>query len=111
MHDCQCLRRGNGDNRSGSFGTLDLDNLPGATVASVLAARDAYKKTVFRDALAELESNPAAADTAGCATAQQAASGQCLVVRPLGVGLDISNARVVERAAVTAPSAAAPAGS
>jgi filamentous hemagglutinin family protein len=98
-----------GDNRSGSFGTLDLDNLPGATVASVLAARDAYKKTVFRDALTELATNPAAADAAGCTTAQQAASGQCLVVRPLGAGLDISNARVVERAAVTAPSAAAPA--
>lgn len=98
-----------GDSRSGSFGTLDLDNLPGATVASVLAARDAYKKTVFRNALTELETNPAAADAAGCATAQQAASGQCLVVRPLGAGLDISNARVVERAAVTAPSSAAPA--
>jgi len=98
-----------GDSRSGSFGTLDLDNLPGSTVASVLAARDAYKKTVFRDALNELETNPAAADAAGCATAQQAASGQCLVVRPLGVGLDISNARVVERAAVTAPAATAPA--
>ena len=98
-----------GDSRSGSFGTLDLDSLPGATVASVLAARDAYKKTVFRDALSELELNPAAADAAGCATAQQAASGQCLVVRPLGVGLDISNARVVERAPITAPAPVAPA--
>ncbi|MBP7667918.1 MAG: caspase family protein, partial [Burkholderiaceae bacterium] len=88
------------------FGTLDLDSLPGSTVASVLAARDAYKKTVFRDALNELELNPAAADAAGCASAQQAASGQCLVVRPLGVGLDISNARVVERAPLAAPSAA-----
>ncbi len=97
-----------GDGRSGSFGTLDLDNLPSATVASVLAARDAYKKTVFRDALAELEGNPAAADATGCATAQQAASGQCLVVKPLGVGLDISNARVVERAPITAPTTAAP---
>lgn len=92
-----------GDNRSGSFGALDLDKLPGSTVASVLAARDAYKKTVFRDALAELEANPGLADSAGCATAQQAASGQCLVVKPLGLGLDISNARVVERAPINAP--------
>jgi filamentous hemagglutinin family protein len=98
-----------GDNRSGSFGTLDLDGLPSSTVASVLAARDAYKKTVFRDALNELEANPAAADAAGCATAQQAASGQCLVVRPLGAGLDISNARVVERAPIAVPGTAPPA--
>jgi filamentous hemagglutinin family protein len=94
-----------GDSRSGRFGALDLDSLPAASVASVLAARDAYKKTVFRDALAELETNPAAADAAGCATAQQAASGQCLMVRPLGTTLDISNARVVERAPITAPGA------
>ena len=98
-----------GDSRSGSFGVLDLDQLPGSTVASVLAARDAYKKTVFRDALAELEANPGMADAAGCATAQQAASGQCLVVKPLGLGLDISNARVVERAPITAPTTVTPA--
>ena len=97
-----------GDNHSGSFGSLDLDSLPTATVAAVLAAREAYKKTVFRDALTELEANPGAADAAGCATAQQAASGQCLVVRPLGTGLDISNARVVERAPVIAPTLTPP---
>ena len=96
------------DGKAGiSFGSLDLDQLPAATVASVLAARDAYKKTVFRDALAELEANPAAADAVGCTTAQQAASGQCLVIKPLGgIGLDISNARVVDRAGVAVPGAA-----
>ncbi len=92
-----------GNSRNNSFGTLDLDTLSPSAVAAVLAARDAFKKEVFREALNELEANPAAADAAGCATAQQAASGQCLVMQPLGTGLDISNARVVERAALAAP--------
>ncbi|MES2719029.1 MAG: filamentous hemagglutinin N-terminal domain-containing protein [Pseudomonadota bacterium] len=85
------------------FDSLDLDSMSAASVATALAARDAYKAEVFKAAKDELAANPAAADAPGCATPQQAATGQCLVVNPLGTGLDISNARVVERAPVTVP--------
>ncbi len=85
------------------FDSLDLDRMSAASVATTLAAREAYKSEVFKAAKDELAANPAAADAPGCATPQQAATGQCLVVNPLGNGLDISNARVVERAPVTAP--------
>ncbi len=87
------------------FDSLDLDSMSAASVATALAARDAYKAEVFKAAKDELAANPAAADAPGCATPQQAATGQCLVVNPLGTGLDISNARVVERAPVTVPGA------
>lgn len=90
-----------------TFASLDLDRMSDSSLAAVLAARDAYKKAVFEQALAELERNPAAADAPGCATAQQAASGQCLIVAPLSGGLDISNARVVERAPINVPATGA----
>ena len=99
-----------------TFAALDLATMSPAAVAAVLAARDEYKKTVFQPALAQLEADPGRADAPGCATAQQAASGQCLISTPLAGGLAMSNARVVDRAAgvapvlgATAPAAAPPA--
>ena len=90
-----------------AFAALDLANMSPAAVAAVLAARDEYKKTVFQPALTLLEADPARADAPGCATAQQAASGQCLISTPLAGGLAMSNARVVDRTAGDAAAAAA----
>ena len=94
---------GTGD-RTG-FTSLDLSNMSQETVAGVLAARDQYKKTIFAQAISRLEQNPGLADAPGCASAEQAASGQCLMVTPITSGLNISNARVVERAPVAVPPA------
>ena len=91
-----------------AFVSLDLANMSQETLAAVLAARDQYKKAVFQQAVSRLEQNPALADAPGCATAQQAASGQCLMINPVAQGLAISNARVVERAPLALPGAAAP---
>ena len=86
-----------------AFANLDLDHMSQQSVASVLAARDQYKKTIFGQALSKLEQNPGLADAPGCASAEQAATGQCLMITPLNAGSAISNARVVERAGVAAP--------
>ena len=48
------------------------------------------------------------ADAPGCASAEQAANGQCLMVTPITTSLNISNARVVERAPVAVPPALPP---
>lgn len=89
-----------------TFASLDLDNMSKDTVAAVLAARDQYKKSVFSQALTRLEQNPGLADAPGCATAEQAASGQCLMFSPLP-GLSPSGApsRVVQSAPMPVPSA------
>ena len=92
-----------GDGSARRFDSLDLDRMSAGTVAMALAARDAYKNEVFKAAKDELAANPAVADAPGCASQQQAASGQCLLVRPLGGTAEISNARVVERAPLTPP--------
>ena len=86
-----------------AFANLDLANLSQDTLAAVLAARDQYKKAVFQQAISRLEQNPGLADAPGCATAQQAAAGQCLMISPINQGLAISNARVVDLAAGVAP--------
>lgn len=96
-------------NRDAIFGALDLSALGPDRVAAVLAARDGYKKALFSPALARLEQDPTLADAPGCATAQQAASGQCLMVTPLDRESVISNARVVERLPVASPPAVQPA--
>jgi filamentous hemagglutinin family protein len=88
------------------FETLDLDRMPADAVAMALAARDAFKDEAFRSAKQRLEQDPQAADAPGCVSQQQAASGQCLMLAPLNTARDISNARVVERAPPTTPSAA-----
>lgn len=83
----QVLGAGTGGAGEGrSFASLDLSNMSQDSVATVLAAREQYKKTVFAQALAKLEQNPALADAPGCATAEQAASGQCLMFSPLPGG-------------------------
>ena len=95
-----------------AFAILDLASLSQDTLAAVLAARDQYKKAVFQQAISRLEQNPGLADAPGCATAQQAAAGQCLMITPINQGLAISNARVVDLAAGQLPQppvAAAPA--
>ena len=89
-----------------SFAMLDLDLLSAPAVATLLAARDAYKKALFGPALLLLESDPSLADASGCDTAQQAVSGQCLLIGPLAGGLSISHARVLERAPVAQPAPA-----
>ena len=86
-----------------AFANLDLTNMSQETLAAVLAARDQYKKAIFQQALSRLEQNPGLADAPGCATAQQAAAGQCLMITPINQGLAISNARVVDRAGVLVP--------
>lgn len=96
-----------GTSEGSTFSSLDLDNLSQETVAAVLAAREQYKKTVFAQALAQLEQNPQLADASGCATAEQATSGQCLMISALGPGAAaISNARVEQQSPVSAPGAA-----
>ena len=96
-----------------AFANLDLANLSQDTLAAVLAARDQYKKAIFQQAISRLEQNPGLADAPGCATAQQATAGQCLMITPINQGLAISNARVLDLAAGAVPqpavAAAAPA--
>ena len=96
-----------------AFAILDLASLSQDTLAAVLAARDQYKKAVFQQAISRLEQNPGLADAPGCATAQQASAGQCLMITPINQSLAISNARVVDLAAGLVPqppvAAAAPA--
>ncbi len=101
------LPGGSGDKQA--FASLDLSSMSKETVASVLAARDQYKKAIFQQALTKLEQNPALADAQGCSSAQQAASGQCLMMAPMSNALAISNARVVDQAAVAALAAPQPA--
>ena len=91
-----------------AFANLDLANMSQETLAAVLAARDQYKKGIFQQAISRLEQNPGLADAPGCATAQQAAAGQCLMITPINQGLAISNARVVDRAGVLVPAETAP---
>ncbi len=97
------------NNRDAIFGALDISGLGPDRVAAVLAARDEYKKALLSPALARLEQDPSLADAPGCATAQQAASGQCLMVTPLDRESVISNARVVERLPIASPPAVQPA--
>jgi len=92
-----------------AFASLDLGKMSQDAIASVLAAREEYKRSIFSQALSRLEDNPGLADAAGCATAEQAASGVCLMTAPLGNALAISNARVVEQGAVAAPQPGTPA--
>jgi filamentous hemagglutinin family protein len=66
-----------------SFRVLDLANVPSDELAGTLAARDRYKKTIFADAIRELEANPAAADVEACQTVEQAAAGNCLITEAL----------------------------
>ena len=95
------LRPGGGDRTE--FASLDLASLSPAAVAGVLAARDEYKKTTFQLALAQLELDPTLADAPGCATAQQAATGQCLITAPLAGAQALSKARVDDRSAARPP--------
>ncbi|MBC7726795.1 MAG: caspase family protein, partial [Microbacteriaceae bacterium] len=99
------LRPGGSDRTE--FASLDLASLSPAAVAGVLAARDEYKKITFQQALAQLELDPTLADATGCATAQQAATGQCLITAPLAGALALSNARVDDRSAALPPGTAA----
>ena len=94
-----------GTGEGSTFTSLDLEHMSQESVAAVLAARDEYKKAVFAQALSRLEQSPGLADAPGCATAEQAAGGQCLMITPLSAGREISNARVVDRAALAAPAA------
>ena len=99
------LRPGGGDRTE--FASLDLASLSPAAVAGVLAARDEYKKVTFQQALAQLELDPTQADAPGCATAQQAATGQCLITGPLAGTQALSNARVDDRSTALRPGAGA----
>ncbi|MEK8051501.1 YDG domain-containing protein [Ideonella sp. DXS22W] len=93
-----------------AFASLDLDNMSKDTIAAVLTAREQYKKSVFAQAITRLEQNPALADAPGCATAEQAASGQCLMFSPLpGLAPSGTAARVVQQAPMPVPSSTAPA--
>jgi filamentous hemagglutinin family protein len=94
-----------------TFSSLDLDKMSLDSVAAVLAAREQYKKSIFSVALSRLEIDPSLADAPGCATPEQAATGQCLITAPLpGAGAGaISNAKVVEQGAVAAPTPGSPA--
>ncbi|MFO1330023.1 MAG: YDG domain-containing protein [Rubrivivax sp.] len=65
------------------FRPFDLDASSEQDVARLLAARDRYKKTVFADAIRDLENNPGAADAPACQTVEQALSGSCLVTEVL----------------------------
>ena len=65
------------------FRPIDLDAYTEQDVASMLAARDRYKKGIFADAIRELEQNPAAADVPACQTVEQAAAGNCLITESL----------------------------
>lgn len=97
---------GSGERRA--FASLDLDNMSKDTIAAVLTAREQYKKSVFAQAINRLEQNPALADAPGCATAEQAASGQCLMFSPLpGLAPSGAPGRVVQQAPMPVPQAPA----
>jgi filamentous hemagglutinin family protein len=103
----QAVRPGGSD--SAAFASLDLASLSPAAVAGLLAARDEYKKATFQQALAQLELDPSQADAPGCATAQQAATGQCLITAPLAGAQGLSNARVDDRSSAAGPPGGVPA--
>jgi filamentous hemagglutinin family protein len=65
------------------FGALDLEGTGEQRLAALLTARDRYKKSIFADAIGELEGNPAAADAPACQTVEQAAAGNCLITEAL----------------------------
>jgi len=66
-----------------AFRTLDFGALSTDQLAMTLAARDAYKKAVFAEAIALLEQNPELADLPACQTVEQAATGDCLITEAL----------------------------
>ncbi|MBS0447273.1 MAG: caspase family protein, partial [Proteobacteria bacterium] len=66
-----------------SFASVPLDAMTPEAIAALLAARDAYKDRLFADAIAELQRNPALADTPACADLRQAQTGECLLTEQL----------------------------
>ena len=71
-----------------------------------IALGDEEQRAQVEQALAQLELDPTRADAPGCATAQQAATGQCLITAPLAGAQGLSNARVDDRSAAGRPGAA-----
>lgn len=90
------------------FRALDLDSTSQQDLASMLAARDRYKKSLFADAIRELEKNPGAADAPACQTVEQAAAGNCLITEALKPALR-ERVRIEMQLPVTPAPAPAPA--
>jgi filamentous hemagglutinin family protein len=85
------------------FRALDLDSTSQQDLASMLAARDRYKKSLFADAIRELEKNPGAADAPACQTVEQAAAGNCLITEALKPALRERTRIEMQLPAVPAP--------
>ena len=106
----QAVRSNTGEGTSPAFGSVALGSLSQDAVATLLAARDQFKKAMFAEALAKLEQNPALADVPNCQSFDQTPMGSCLMTESLRDQAQAARVRVAAQAPAAAPagSAAAP---
>lgn len=84
------------------FRALPLGTLPPGELERLLAARSAYKRQLFAEAIDALENSPGLPDLPSCQTVEQAAAGQCLVTEEIKPAL---RERVLRAEAATPPAA------
>lgn len=66
-----------------SFEPVSLSDMSGQALADMLDARAQYKRTLFADAVAALEKNPALADMPPCRSRDELRSGACVLTDAL----------------------------
>jgi filamentous hemagglutinin family protein len=97
-----------GSSSGATFRSVDLASLTLDQTAALLSARDRYKRTIFADALAELERDPSLADVPSCPTVEQAAAGNCLITEALKPALRERILQQQDMPVPAAPAAAPP---
>jgi hypothetical protein len=93
-----------------AFNAVRLSSLSASELTSLLASRSGYTRTLFADSSSKLENNPGLADLKPCLSAQEAASGLCLITPALKAKLAAVAASGTP-ALTDAPTPAAPASS
>ncbi len=88
-----------------SFRSVRLASMSQSELASMLAARDLFKKELFAEALDRLAQDPTLADAPPCTSLQQAAAGTCLMSAPVR---ELARAQQQQMALASPPAAAAP---
>jgi len=66
-----------------SFQSVPVGRMSQEELATLLAARDQYKKALFAEAISKLENEPGLADAPNCQTAKQLETGDCLITEAL----------------------------
>jgi uncharacterized caspase-like protein len=88
-----------------SFQSVALASMSQSELASMLAARDLFKKELFAEALERLAQDPTLADAPPCISLQQAAAGTCLMSAPVR---ELARAELRQLALASPPAAAVP---